>query len=71
MNGLFALLSAFAPDYTTLVMTRMLAGVGVGGSIPIVFSNFAEFLPTPRCVGSLTLARAAMCQRARCGTCHS
>ena len=32
INALFALLSAAATDFTTLVLCRTLAGVGVSGS---------------------------------------
>eukprot|EP00898_Chlorokybus_atmophyticus_P007919 jgi/Chlat1/8128/Chrsp75S07560 len=42
--GVFALASAFSFNVTTLVLLRACAGVGVGGSVPVVFSYFAEFL---------------------------
>ena len=45
INALFALLSAAAPDATTLILCRFLAGVGVGGANAAVFSVVPEFLP--------------------------
>jgi|AntAceMinimDraft_12_1070368.scaffolds.fasta_scaffold79248_2 MFS family permease len=45
INALFALLSAAAPDFATLVLCRTLAGVGVSGSNTVVFTTLPEFLP--------------------------
>jgi MFS family permease len=46
INGLGGLLSAFAPNFTTILLCRFLAGIGVGGSVPVVFTYFSEFLCT-------------------------
>lgn len=43
--GGFGLLSAAATSFAGLVLCRMLAGVGVGGSVPVVFAYLAELLP--------------------------
>eukprot|EP01104_Vermistella_antarctica_P003225 TRINITY_DN1339_c0_g1_i1.p1 TRINITY_DN1339_c0_g1~~TRINITY_DN1339_c0_g1_i1.p1 ORF type:complete len:580 (+),score=72.99 TRINITY_DN1339_c0_g1_i1:220-1959(+) len=48
LNSLFGMLSCLAPTSFTLVAMRFMSGVGVGGSIPIVFAYFAEFLPVER-----------------------
>jgi len=47
-NGLFGVISAFAPSFIWLLLFRFAAGFGVGGSIPIVFSYFAEFFTSER-----------------------
>ncbi|KAK3523655.1 hypothetical protein QTP70_006718 [Hemibagrus guttatus] len=44
VNGFFAFLSSFVQGYSTFLFCRMLSGFGIGGSVPIVFSYFAEFL---------------------------
>jgi len=50
VNGVAALASACVPvgaDYYSLfLMLRLISGIGVGGSIPVLFSYFCEFLPT-------------------------
>lgn len=48
VNALFGLLSAFSPGWQVLATLRVLAGVGVGGSIPGVFTLFVEYLPVRR-----------------------
>ena len=45
INALFALLSAAATNFTTLVLCRTLAGIGVSGSNTVVFTTLPEFLP--------------------------
>lgn len=44
MNGLFGLASAFVEHSVTFCLLRFLSGVGVGASIPVVFSYYSEFL---------------------------
>ncbi|KAG5177515.1 major facilitator superfamily domain-containing protein [Tribonema minus] len=46
VNLAFATLSAAAPSVAWLVAARVLAGLGVGGSIPAVFTLGAELFPT-------------------------
>jgi VNT family MFS transporter (synaptic vesicle glycoprotein 2) len=45
INAVFGLLSAATSSYATLLVCRVVAGFGVGGSIPGVFSMAAEVLP--------------------------
>src|SRR5262249_33909068 len=45
LYSIFSLLSAAAPNYTWLIALRFIAGLGVGGCIPLSFSYVAEFMP--------------------------
>jgi MFS family permease len=45
INGFFGVMSAGARSEGALVCMRLLGGVGVGGSVPVVFSYLAELLP--------------------------
>jgi VNT family MFS transporter (synaptic vesicle glycoprotein 2) len=47
INALFGLLSTLSPTWQWLAASRVIAGVGVGGSIG-VFGLFIEYLPTHR-----------------------
>uniref|UniRef100_A0AAY4BGJ8 Major facilitator superfamily (MFS) profile domain-containing protein n=1 Tax=Denticeps clupeoides TaxID=299321 RepID=A0AAY4BGJ8_9TELE len=44
LNGFFAFLSSFVQGYGLFLFCRMVAGFGIGGAVPIVFSYFAETL---------------------------
>ncbi|XP_062310064.1 synaptic vesicle glycoprotein 2Ca [Osmerus eperlanus] len=44
MNGFFAFLSSFVQGYGVFLLCRIVAGFGIGGAVPIVFSFFAEVL---------------------------
>mmetsp|Transcript_28653 Transcript_28653/g.91396 ORF Transcript_28653/g.91396 Transcript_28653/m.91396 type:complete len:211 (-) Transcript_28653:413-1045(-) len=46
LNAVFGGLSAAARHVPTLLLLRTLAGVGVGGSVPLVFSTLGEFIQT-------------------------
>ena len=46
INAGFGALSAALDSWEWLALCRVLAGVGVGGSIPTLFTLFVEFLPT-------------------------
>ena len=49
INAVFGFLSATNPSsWVQLALCRVCAGVGVGGSIPAVFTLYAEYLPTRR-----------------------
>ena len=41
----FGLLSAFAPGFGSLLALRSLTGFGVGGTLPVDYSMFSEYLP--------------------------
>ncbi len=45
IDSLFGLLSAFAPSFAWLLVLRTLTGFGVGGTLPVDYSIFAEYLP--------------------------
>ncbi|EDV21361.1 uncharacterized protein TRIADDRAFT_36521, partial [Trichoplax adhaerens] len=45
VNGLFGLISAFSPNFGFFAFCRFMSGLGVGGSMPVVFSYFTEFQP--------------------------
>ncbi|XP_075248752.1 synaptic vesicle glycoprotein 2C-like isoform X2 [Convolutriloba macropyga] len=45
VNAFFAIVSSLCQTYWWFLLFRFLSGVGVGGSIPVVFSYFAEFQP--------------------------
>uniref|UniRef100_A0AAQ4P5X3 Synaptic vesicle glycoprotein 2A n=1 Tax=Gasterosteus aculeatus aculeatus TaxID=481459 RepID=A0AAQ4P5X3_GASAC len=44
INSIFSFFSSFVQGYSTFLFCRLLSGVGIGGSIPIVFSYYSEFL---------------------------
>ena len=45
MDAVFGLASAFAGDFTLLLVLRFLTGVAVGGTLPVDYAMMAEFLP--------------------------
>jgi MFS transporter, putative metabolite:H+ symporter len=45
IDSVFGLLSAFSPSFTWLIILRTLTGFGVGGTLPVDYSIFAEYLP--------------------------
>ncbi|XP_024136534.1 synaptic vesicle glycoprotein 2B [Oryzias melastigma] len=48
VNGVFGCLASFSPWFWLFLLLRFLSGVGVGGSIPVIFSYFSEFMPRLR-----------------------
>ncbi|WAH35916.1 MFS transporter [Alicyclobacillus dauci] len=44
--AIFSLLCAFAHSYASLLLFRILEGVGLGAEIPVVFTYLGEFMPT-------------------------
>ncbi|KAL0968060.1 hypothetical protein UPYG_G00261790 [Umbra pygmaea] len=44
LNCVFAFLSSFAQGYGFFLFFRLFSGIGIGGSVPIVYSYFSEFL---------------------------
>lgn len=53
--GLMGVLSAFAPDMTTLTLLRFLTGLGLGGAMPNAITLTSEFVPARRRAGLVTL----------------
>ncbi len=45
IDSVFGFLSALSPGYVWLVVFRTLTGFGVGGTLPVDYSIFAEYLP--------------------------
>ncbi|KAL0967898.1 hypothetical protein UPYG_G00259390 [Umbra pygmaea] len=58
INGVFGALASFAPWFWLFLLLRFISGVGVGGSIPVIFSYFSEFQPRLR-RGSMISALAS------------
>lgn len=48
INSIAGLLSAASVNINMLITLRVIAGIGIGGSVPIVFSLGAEVFPAPR-----------------------
>ena len=48
MNGIFGLFSAMSNSFFQLLIFRFGAGVGVGGSIPLLFTYISEISPQER-----------------------
>lgn len=46
IDSIFGLLSALSPSFIWLVILRALTGFGVGGTLPVDYSIFAEYLPS-------------------------
>jgi len=46
VDSVFGLLSALSPSFPFLLGLRALTGFGVGGTLPVDYSIFAEYLPT-------------------------
>ncbi|XP_075993909.1 synaptic vesicle glycoprotein 2C [Genypterus blacodes] len=48
INGLFGGLSSVAAGFWVFLLLRFISGFGVGGSVPVIFSYFSEFMPRLR-----------------------
>ena len=48
IDSVFGLLSAFSPNFIVLMILRGLTGFGVGGTLPVDYSIFAEYLPSKK-----------------------
>ncbi|KAK7891777.1 hypothetical protein WMY93_023740 [Mugilogobius chulae] len=48
VNGVFGALASVAPTFWLFLLLRFISGIGVGGSIPVIFSYFSEFMPRLR-----------------------
>jgi len=47
-DSLFGLASAFAPNFTVFIILRALTGFGVGGTLPVDYAMFSEYLPAKK-----------------------
>ncbi|XP_002737314.1 synaptic vesicle glycoprotein 2C-like [Saccoglossus kowalevskii] len=47
INALFAIISAFVRKYGFFLFCRLACGIGIGGSIPITFAYYCEFVAKP------------------------
>lgn len=45
IDSVFGLLSAFSPGYIWLLVLRAITGFGVGGTLPVDYAVFSEYLP--------------------------
>lgn len=48
LNAVFALLSSVTPNIHTLIFCRTMAGVGIGGTVPAMFTLCSEHVPPHR-----------------------
>ncbi|KAJ0400263.1 hypothetical protein ATCC90586_010236 [Pythium insidiosum] len=48
INAVFALLSSISPNIYVLILCRSLAGVGIGGTVPAMFTLCSEHVPVHR-----------------------
>jgi putative MFS transporter len=48
VDACFGVASAFAPDFSWLLVLRLVTGIGVGGTLPVDYTMMAEFLPSDR-----------------------
>ncbi len=48
IDSIFGLLSAFSPSFVWLLILRGITGFGVGGTLPVDYSIFAEYLPAKK-----------------------
>jgi putative MFS transporter len=46
IDSLFGLLSALSPNFIVLMIFRFITGFGVGGTLPVDYSIFGEYLPS-------------------------
>lgn len=54
VNALAGIGSSFAQEFYLFIILRFVSGVGVGGSIPVVWTYFAEFQPAKYRGGALS-----------------
>lgn len=46
INSIGGLCSSISSTYIYFILFRLISGIGVGGSVPILFTYYCEFLPT-------------------------
>jgi len=55
VNTVAGFLSSFSQDFYFFMLLRFISGVGVGGSIPVVWTYFAEFQPSNKRGAALSI----------------
>jgi len=55
VNAVAGAVSSLSQNYPTFLALRFLSGLGVGGSIPLVWTYFAEFQPSSKRGGALSV----------------
>ncbi|ESO91025.1 hypothetical protein LOTGIDRAFT_191516 [Lottia gigantea] len=55
LNGIGALLSSTSQVFWLFLLFRLISGIGVGGSIPVIFTYFVEFQPKNKRGGMISL----------------
>ncbi|XP_043933745.1 synaptic vesicle glycoprotein 2C-like [Protopterus annectens] len=45
LNGIFGTAASLASEFWLFLLLRLISGIGVGGSMPVIFSYFSEFQP--------------------------
>ncbi|EFX65790.1 hypothetical protein DAPPUDRAFT_65198 [Daphnia pulex] len=48
LAAIFDLMAALMPTFGTFLTARLLGGIGLGGSLPILIAYFSEFIPRPQ-----------------------
>jgi len=54
INAIAGACSSFAQEFYLFLFMRLISGIGVGGSIPVVWTYFAEFQPQDKRGGALS-----------------
>ncbi|KAI9559572.1 hypothetical protein GHT06_013577 [Daphnia sinensis] len=54
LAAIFDLMAALMPTFGTFLTARLLGGIGLGGSLPILIAYFSEFIPRPQRVKFLS-----------------
>lgn len=58
VNSLAGIISSFAQNFSLFITMRFISGLGVGGSIPLVWAYISEFQPADKRGGALSVIAA-------------